>query len=43
MQRAPHWLKKPLAPHGVAREVRSLIQTLDLVTVCEQALCPNLH
>ena len=43
MQRYPHWLKKSLEPHGTAREVRGLINDLDLVTVCESALCPNLH
>lgn len=43
MQRSPHWLKKSLEPHGTAREVRGLIDGLDLVTVCESARCPNLH
>lgn len=42
MQRYPHWLKRRFPPDGVAREVRSLVSDLDLATVCERALCPNL-
>ena len=43
MQRYPRWLKQSFSPHGVAREVRSLVGDLGLVTVCESALCPNLR
>ncbi len=43
MRQYPDWLKQSFSPHGVAREVRSLVGDLDLVTVCESALCPNLR
>ena len=43
MRHYPRWLKQSFSPHGVAREVRSLVSDLDLVTVCESALCPNLR
>lgn len=39
----PMWLKQSFTPHGVARDVRSLVKDLDVVTVCESALCPNLR
>jgi lipoic acid synthetase len=42
MRRYPEWLKQSFSPHGVAREVRSLVSDLGLVTVCESAVCPNL-
>jgi lipoic acid synthetase len=35
-------LKQSFSPHGVARQVRGLVEDLNLVTVCEQARCPNL-
>ena len=43
MPRYPAWLKKEFSPHGTAREVQGLISDLDLVTVCESAVCPNLR
>ena len=43
MRRYPEWLKKEFSPDGTARAVRGLIGELDLVTVCESALCPNLR
>ncbi|MBI4340919.1 MAG: lipoyl synthase [Candidatus Omnitrophica bacterium] len=43
MQRYPVWLKKEFSPHGVAREVRELLGDLQLATVCESAVCPNLR
>lgn len=43
MRHYPRWLKQSFSPHGVAREVRSLVSDLDLVTVCESARCPNLR
>lgn len=43
MRRYPEWLKRPWSPDGVARTVRSLVSDLDLNTVCESALCPNLR
>jgi len=43
MQRYPRWLKKEFSPDGVAQEVRRLVGDLALNTVCESAVCPNLH
>jgi lipoic acid synthetase len=43
MQRYPSWMKQSFSPHGVAREVRGLVEDLRLATVCESALCPNLQ
>ena len=43
MKHYPDWLKQSFSPHGVAREVRTLVDDLSLVTVCESALCPNLR
>ncbi|MBI1992578.1 MAG: lipoyl synthase [Candidatus Omnitrophica bacterium] len=43
MRHYPEWLKQPFSPDGVAREVRALVSDLDLATVCESALCPNLR
>ncbi|MBI3011474.1 MAG: lipoyl synthase [Candidatus Omnitrophica bacterium] len=43
MQRYPDWLKQSFSPDGVARDVRTLVSDLDLATVCESALCPNLR
>jgi lipoic acid synthetase len=36
-------LKREFSPDGVAEKVRTLVHDLDLVTVCESALCPNLR
>ena len=43
MRRYPDWLKQSFSPDGVAREVRTLVGDLNLTTVCESALCPNLR
>jgi len=43
MQRYPVWMKQAFSPDGVAGHVRELVQDLELVTVCESALCPNLR
>lgn len=43
MERYPKWLKKSFSADGTARMVRGLTDELDLVTVCESALCPNLR
>ena len=43
MRRYPEWLKQSFSSHGVAREVRGLIDDLQLTTVCESAVCPNLR
>ncbi len=43
MHRYPEWLRQQFSPHGVAREVRGLVEDLRLSTVCESAVCPNLQ
>ncbi len=43
MRRYPTWLTRSFSPDGTARTVRSLLADLELVTVCESALCPNLR
>ena len=43
MQRYPRWMKQSFSPHGIAREVRGLVEDLRLSTVCESAVCPNLQ
>lgn len=43
MRQYPTWLKQSFSPDGVAREVRALVSDLELSTVCESALCPNLR
>ena len=39
----PHWLKIRIPAPGVMAEVEALIREQRLVTVCEEARCPNLH
>ena len=43
MHRYPAWMKKTFSPDHTAQEVRGLVSDLELVTVCESALCPNLR
>lgn len=43
MRRYPDWLKQEFSPNGTARAVGNLIENLDLVTVCQSALCPNIQ
>ena len=43
MRRYPKWLTKSFSPDGTARQVRALVDDLELTTVCESALCPNLR
>ncbi len=43
MRRYPAWLKKDFSPDGTARAVRALVGDLNLHTVCESAVCPNLR
>lgn len=43
MTRYPGWLKRTFSPDGVASEVQTLMADLGLATVCQSALCPNLH
>ena len=42
-ERLAPWLKKRLPPQGTVREVRELVEGLDLNTVCQSARCPNLN
>ena len=40
-QQKPDWLKVKLPKGRVFRNLQDLVRSKDLVTVCEQALCPN--
>lgn len=42
MERRPEWLKRSFSPDGTRRAVEALLGELQLTTVCESALCPNL-
>lgn len=42
MKRKPHWLKKPIGLEYQTSEVRELIKTEGLNTVCSSARCPNI-
>lgn len=39
----PEWLKVRLNTTGEYEEVRRMMRRLSLVTVCEEARCPNIH
>jgi lipoyl synthase len=39
----PHWLKVRVDTTGEYEEVRAMMRRLSLVTVCEEARCPNIH
>jgi lipoic acid synthetase len=39
----PAWLKVRLSTTGEYEEVRQMMRRLSLVTVCEEARCPNIH
>ena len=39
--RKPDWMRRPIAGSTGARQVRETLSDLDLVTVCEEAGCPN--
>jgi lipoic acid synthetase len=39
----PSWLKVRLNTTGEYEEVRGMMRRLSLVTVCEEARCPNIH
>jgi len=39
----PEWLKVRLTSNGEFEEVNAMIRRLRLVTVCEEARCPNIH
>jgi lipoyl synthase len=39
----PEWLKVRLSTTGEYEQVRAMMRQLSLVTVCEEARCPNIH
>ena len=39
----PEWLKVRANTTGEYEEVRAMMRRLSLVTVCEEARCPNIH
>ena len=43
MRHYPEWLRKRFSPDGVAGSVDELIADLQLATVCQSAVCPNLR
>jgi lipoyl synthase len=42
-ERKPPWLKVRLRSGPNATELRTIMRGLDLHTVCEEAMCPNIH
>ncbi len=40
-QRLPKWLKRSLPDHGTSAETNAIVRSHGLVTVCEEATCPN--
>ncbi|MEX1263578.1 MAG: lipoyl synthase [Actinomycetota bacterium] len=42
-ERKPPWLKVRLRSGPNATELKALMRGLDLHTVCEEAMCPNIH
>lgn len=40
--RKPEWMRVPLSTGPVFHQIRSTLRDLDLVTVCEEAGCPNI-
>jgi lipoic acid synthetase len=42
IKKFPPWLKRRIPPGGHANRVRKLLSDLNLTTVCQNALCPNL-
>jgi len=42
-ERKPPWLKVRLRTGPNATELKGLMRDLDLHTVCEEAMCPNIH
>ena len=40
--RKPEWMRVPLSTGPTFRQIRSTLRDLDLVTVCEEAGCPNI-
>jgi len=42
VRRLPEWLKRPMPKGAIFAQTTSAIKSLNLVTVCESAHCPNL-
>jgi len=42
-RRFPPWLKRRMTYNPRAAEVKTILEELRLETVCQQALCPNIH
>lgn len=42
VQRKPDWLKKKLPDGRSMKDMRSMLRDLELHTICESALCPNI-
>src|SRR6185437_9313440 len=42
IQRKPHWIRVKAPTHPVYHETRALMRDNHLVTVCEEAACPNI-
>ncbi len=40
-QRLPAWFKRSLPDHGTSAETNAIVRSHGLVTVCEEATCPN--
>ena len=40
--RKPPWLKVPLPAGESTKDVRARVKRLDLHTVCQEAMCPNI-
>ena len=40
--RLPDWLQRPPGSNGEAREIKKLLRSSKLNTVCEEARCPNI-
>ncbi len=42
IQRKPHWIRVKAPTHPIYHETRNLMRENRLVTVCEEAACPNI-
>ncbi|KXV55074.1 lipoyl synthase, partial [Gluconobacter japonicus] len=42
IQRKPSWIRVKAPNHPVYHETRALMREANLVTVCEEAACPNI-
>ncbi len=42
-ERKPEWMRVPVKMGGEYRELRKTMRDLELVTVCEEAGCPNIY